>query len=155
MFTKSAVILAAALVSPTSASLYQRTGDGFCLPQGSFGYSSGYNYLLHHAIGTPQLCSQTCDDTNAQDQSAWPFYRGFAFVKAGGDCYCYYDAGHLPTFGVDVAKTWERSGSGDAQGDIGGSDGSEGVGCYTVIVKETFPILKEAPELFPGNKLRH
>lgn len=141
MFTKSAVILAAALVSPTSASLYQRTGDGFCLPQGSVGYSSGYNYLLHHAIGTPQLCSQTCDDTNAQDQSAWPFYRGFAFVKAGGDCYCYYDSGHLPTFGVDVAKTWERSGSGDAQGDIGGSDGSEGVGCYTVIVKETVSFL--------------
>lgn len=37
--------------------------------------------------------------------------------------------------GEDV--TWEAVRRGDAQGEIGGGDGTEGVGCYSVIVRET------------------
>ena len=61
-------------------------------------------------------------------------------MKRDGDCYCYYDAGHLPpsvAFESLESVTWESVRLGDAQGEIGGGDGTEGVGCYEVVVRET------------------
>lgn len=36
--------------------------------------------------------------------------------------------------------TWESVRRGDAQGEIGAGDGTEGVGCYSVIIRETVSI---------------
>eukprot|EP00956_Cyclotella_meneghiniana_P000612 scaffold668_cov50-Cyclotella_meneghiniana.AAC.3 len=111
------------------ASIYEERADGYCLPPSDSGYSSGYHYLLHTSLSSPLMCSEFCDESNAVYESEHPFYRGFAFVKNGGDCRCYYDAGHLPP----VAG--ERYG--DAVGDIGGGDGTDGVTCYAIIIRET------------------
>lgn len=75
------------------------------------------------------MCSEKCDESNAVYEHEHSFYRGFAFVKNGGECRCYYDAGHLPPV------VGERNG--DAQGDIGGGDGTDGVICYEIIIRET------------------
>lgn len=58
-------------------------------------------------------------------------------MKNGGDCYCFYDAGYLPPENAFEVVEWESVRGGDAQGEIGGGDGAEGVGCYRVIIRET------------------
>lgn len=131
------------LLSPIKASLYEHLATGFCTPHETSGYTSTYHYLLHHTLPTPHLCSEKCDETNAVYENTHEFYRGFSYVKNGGDCYCYYDAGHLPpnTAYDPSVVTWESVRLGDAQGEIGGGDGSEGVNCYEVIIRETVSLL--------------
>jgi hypothetical protein len=125
------------LLPTTNASLYERKYDGFCLPSTTSGFTTGYHYLLHHSAETPHVCSQKCDETNAVYEATHEFYRGFSHVKNGGDCYCFYDAGYLPPENAFEVVAWESVRGGDAQGEIGGGDGAEGVGCYRVIIRET------------------
>jgi hypothetical protein len=127
---KSVALLLSALVA-TNASLYQNIGPGYCNPSSS---TLSYSSLLHHSISTPQLCSETCDTTNSNDHAAWSYYRGFSHDK-NGECYCFYDSGKLPA--IVEGRTWDREEDGSGEGEIGGSDGTEGVGCFKVIVRET------------------
>ncbi|KAL3783865.1 hypothetical protein ACHAWO_000560 [Cyclotella atomus] len=123
----------------TSASLYEKLNSGFCLPASTSGFTTPYHHFLHHSIPDPHTCSAQCDSSNAVYQDTHDFYRGFSFVKSNGDCYCYWDAGHLPPFSAfeGMGVTWEAEKLGSAQGEIGRGDGAEGVGCYKVIIRQT------------------
>lgn len=135
------VAMVATLATNTDASIYQETGIGLCQPSsGTF-----YSYILKpdFEVASHSECATSCDNVAGATQK---YYRGFSHVRNANiagipnhSCLCFYDYHHLPgeqELAVDWSD-WELHDDGDGEGVVSTSDGTEGVGCYELLIAES------------------
>ena len=151
-------VMALAITSRVvQASMYQRAGDGVCLPENG----ESYSYMKRYGLDHPYACSDACDSVHAS-HDARMHYRGFSTVVQPHleldlhrhDCLCFYDCHHLPvSSAVDglvelEGVVWAIGEPVDDHGDeshgegrIAGGDGTPGIHCYAVLVEGAVSIV--------------
>ena len=135
------VVMVATLTTNTNASIYQETGKGLCQPSsGTF-----YSYIIKpdFEVASHSECAVSCDNVAVNTQK---YYRGFSHVRNANiagipnhSCLCFYDYHHLPAENELEGdwSEWELYDDGDGEGVVSTSDGTEGVGCYELLIEES------------------